>query len=90
MKIKKIHKKLFIIVIMAYLIYIFASQQKTINSYKAAQKYYSEQIAKEALHKETLCNKKKNINSEEQIEEVAREKLDMYLPNEKVYIDISK
>ncbi len=90
MKINKIHKKLFIIVIMAYLIYIFASQQKTINSYKAAQKYYSEQIAKETLHKETLCNKKNNINSEEYIEEVAREKLDMYLPNERVYIDISK
>ena len=31
-----------------------------------------------------------NINSKEYIEEVAREKLDMYLPNEKVYIDISK
>ena len=38
----------------------------------------------------SLCNKKKNINSEEYIEEVAREKLDMYLPNERVYIDISK
>ena len=31
---------------------------------------------------------KKNINSEKYIEEIAREKLDMYLPNEKVFIDI--
>ena len=29
-------------------------------------------------------------NKKEYIEEVAREKLDMYLPNERVYIDISK
>jgi len=34
---------------------------------------------------------KKNINSEKYIEEIAREKLDMYLPNETVYvIDINK
>ena len=33
---------------------------------------------------------KENVNSTEYIEEVAREKLDMYLPNERVYIDISK
>ena len=40
--------------------------------------------------KEQLLETKANINSKEYIEEVAREKLDMYLPNEKVYIDISK
>ena len=34
-----------------------------------------------------LSNKKKNIDSLEFIEETAREKLDMYLPNEKVYLD---
>ena len=37
-----------------------------------------------------LFETKANINSKEYIEEVARGKLDMYLPNEKVYIDISK
>lgn len=40
--------------------------------------------------KEKLLETKSNINSKEYIEQVAREKLDMYLPNEKVYIDISK
>ena len=33
---------------------------------------------------------KENINSPEYIEEIAREKLNMYLPNERVYIDIGK
>ena len=37
-----------------------------------------------------LQKTKENVNSTEYIEEVAREKLDMYLPNERVYIDISK
>ena len=38
-------------------------------------------------YQETLANKKANINSKEYIEQVAREKLDMYLPNERIYID---
>ena len=33
---------------------------------------------------------KTNINSLEYIEKIAREKLDMYLPNEKVYIDVAQ
>ena len=33
---------------------------------------------------------KDNINSPEYIEEIAREKLGMYLPNERVFIDIGK
>ena len=51
------------------------------------QKYYKEELTKQLAYQESLNNKKANINSKEYIEEVAREKLDMYLPNEKVYID---
>lgn len=90
MKTKKIYKKLFIIGLAIYLIYIFANQQKTLNSYKTAQQYYTEQINEKIAYKETLYNTKNNINSEDYIENAAREKLDMYLPNERVYIDTSK
>ena len=90
MKTKKIYKKLFIIGIAIYVLYIFANQQKTLNSYKTAQQYYEEQISEKIAYKETLYSTKNNINSEEYIEEAAREKLDMYLPNERVYIDTSK
>ena len=65
-------------------------QQKELNAYKADSKRYTEQIVAEEEKKEQLLETKANINSKEYIEEVAREKLDMYLPNEKVYIDISK
>lgn len=90
MKTKKLYKKIFIVAISIYVIYIFIGQQKTINSYKTAEDYYADQISAKIAYKETLYQKKNNINSEEYIEEAAREKLDMYLPNERVYIDTSK
>jgi len=90
MKTKKIYKRLFILGIAIYLIYIFANQQKTLNSYKTAQQYYKKQIETKVAYKQTLNDTKNNINSEEYIEDAAREKLDMYLPNERVYIDTSK
>lgn len=86
-KANKIGKKILFFVILAYVIYIFIGQQKTLNSYKTAQKYYSEQLNKQIAYQESLYDTKTNINSKEYIEEVAREKLDMYLPNERVYID---
>ena len=91
MKNKKINfKRIIIIAILIYVIYIFLIQQKELNAYNADSKRYTEQIAVEEEKKEQLLETKANINSKEYIEEVAREKLDMYLPNEKVYIDISK
>lgn len=89
-KIKNLLKKILFIVIAIYVVYTFFSQQKTLNAYKTDQNRYSEQIAEEKEMQEELKATKENINSKEYIEEVAREKLDMYLPNERVYIDISK
>ena len=83
----KLYKKLLIFGILLYVMYIFVGQQKTLNSYKNTEKYYSEQLGKQLAHQQTLNDTKSNINSKEYIEKVAREKLDMYLPNERVYID---
>ena len=87
LKTHKIGKKILLFVILAYILYVFIGQQKTLNSYKISQKYYSEQLNKKLAYQESLYNTKSNINSKEYIEETAREKLDMYLPNERVYID---
>lgn len=87
---KKLYKKILIIAILIYIIYVFANQQKVLNSYVSTCTYYEDQIEKKVAYQETLKQTKENINSEEYIEEIAREKLDMYLPNEKVYIDKSK
>lgn len=88
--IKRHYKKILIVIIFAYAISIFISQQKMINLYNSEIKNYEMQIADEEETKESLVQIKENVNSPEYIEEVAREKLGMYLPNERVYIDIGK
>ena len=87
LKINKIYKKLLILGILVYVAYIFIGQQKTLNSYKNTQDYYIEQLNTQLAYQESLNKTKSNIDSKEYIEQVAREKLDMYLPNERVYID---
>ncbi len=89
-KTKNLLKKILFIGIIIYVVYTFFVQQKTLNAYQADQDRYSKQIAQEKEKQEELKATKENINSKEYVEEVAREKLDMYLPNERVYIDISK
>ena len=69
---------------------IFVSQQKMLNSYNAEIKNFDTQIAEAKETNESLTEMKENVNSPEYIEQVAREKLGMYLPNERVYIDIGK
>ena len=71
-----------------YAICIFTNQQKVLDSYSEREEYYKEQIQEQKDYNESLLSLKENVNSPEYIEKIAREKLDMYLPNERVYIDI--
>lgn len=88
-KIKKPYKKILILCITVYVIYTLIIQQKTLNAYSAEQEIYVKQIEQEKIEQETLFKTKENVNSTEYIENVAREKLGMYLPNERVYFDIT-
>lgn len=73
-----------------YVLCIFINQQKVLNSYNKEQNYIAEKIQQQTEYKQELSSMKENVDSPEYIEEIAREKLDMYLPNEKVYIVINK
>ncbi len=90
MNFKKFIKIIFLIIVGIYLLYIFIDQQKTLNSYKKTKDYYAQQLSEQEQYREQLTTLKNNINSPEYIEKIAREKLDMYLPNERVYIDIGQ
>ncbi len=92
MNIFKINKimNLILIVFVIYSIFTFVNQQTKLNSYNKDISYYSAQIEELNEKKEELIATQENVNSKKYIEEVAREKLDMYLPNETVFIDISK
>lgn len=87
-KTKKLFKILFMSFIVIYVAYTFITQQKTINQYAKNCEKLDTQIAEQKDYKEDLTKQKENTESEEFIETTAREKLDMYLPNEKVYIDV--
>lgn len=88
--IKKLYKKALFVVVGFYVICIFASQQQTLNNYKKDINQYEEQVEQAKETQSSLISMKDNVNSPEYIEEIAREKLGMYLPNERVYIDIGK
>lgn len=87
---KKLLKKLLIIGIILYTSVTFINQQKTLNAYKNQQEVLSQKIQEQEDYQKTLLATKENISSPDYIEDVAREKLDMYLPNERVYIDMGK
>ena len=84
-KSKKIFK-LVLLIIFVYTAIIIIKQQIQINDYNAQKKYNSSQISTLLEEQEELKEKEASINSSEFIEEQAREKLDMYYPNERVYI----
>ncbi len=84
---KKILRNLLIIAIIIYIAFVFINQQKTLNQYSKNTEELNQQIASEKATNEELNQQKDNVNSLDFIEEMAREKLDMYYPNERVYMD---
>lgn len=92
MNISKINKflNLILIIVAVYAVFTFINQQSKLNSYNKDISYYETQIEELKAEKEELLATQVNVNSEDYIEEVARKNLDMYLPNEIVYVDASK
>lgn len=86
-KTKKIVKFIIIFIIAVYIILTFSNQQRTLNQYSKNYEELTSQIEEQKEYNEQLSKKKQDIESTDFIEDMAREKLDMYLPNEKIYID---
>ena len=84
---KKLYKRLLILAVILYASFTLINQQKELNQYNKNNKELSSQIEEEKNNNQKLLAEKENVDSKEFIEETAREKLDMYYPNEKVYID---
>ena len=84
---KKLYKRLLILAVILYASFTLINQQKVLNQYNKNNKELSSQIEEEKNNNQKLLAEKENVDSKEFIEETAREKLDMYYPNEKIYID---
>ena len=80
-------KRLILIAILIYAIITFINQQKVLNTYSEQENNLNTQIAEASEYQDILNEEKSIVNSPEYIEAIAREKLDMYLPNERVYVD---
>ncbi len=87
MKNKKIYKRLLIFAVAIYVIFTLINQQKALNQYSKNSEELSTQIEEEKQYNQELSKKKDDVNSLDFIEQMAREKLGMYYPNERVYID---
>lgn len=89
MKKNKLLKRILILILIiaVYAVFTLVNQQKTLNEYGKNSEELNTQIAEAKEKKEKLTEQKDNVNSLEFIEQTAREKLDMYYPNEKVYVD---
>ena len=85
--IKKLIKRLIIICIIIYAFITFCNQQKILNTYATSNIEIENKLEQAQEYQEQLKEIKENVNSKEYIEEVAREKLDMYRPNERVYVN---
>ena len=86
-------RKLKNIAVIAFIIYAmttFINQEKVLSSYKEQEIEVANQIEEAKEYQEELNINKENSNSLEYIEQVAREKLNMYYPNERIYVDSSK
>lgn len=85
--VKKLIKRLIIVCIIIYAVITFFNQQKILNTYASNDAELDKKLVQAQEYQEELNKIKNNVNSNEYIEEVAREKLDMYLPNERVYLN---
>jgi len=83
-------KRIIFALFFIYAIYSLVAQQKQLNSYAAESKQCSNEIISATESQNELNDTLQNLNSTNYIEGIARDKLDMYLPNERVYIDIAK
>lgn len=79
-----------VIAFAVFMLVHFVNEGIRLNNYNKNIEYYSQQIEELKNKKAELVATQENVTSPEYIEKVAREQLDMYLPNETVYIDSSK
>lgn len=84
---KKLYKRLLIMGIAIYVVFTLVNQQKALNQYTQESNELSSQIEEQKEYKEELAQKKDDVTSLDFIEQTAREKLDMYYPNERIYVD---
>ena len=84
---KRLLKTIIVIAVLLYSGIVLAKQEMSFQKYDNELKNYNTMIAEEEIKHEQLISAKNRITTKEYIEEVAREKLGLVMPNEIVFID---
>ncbi|MBO5143344.1 MAG: septum formation initiator family protein [Clostridia bacterium] len=84
---KKLLKTIAITAVLMYASLTMFKQEAAFNKYDDEIEKYVKLIEQEELKKEELMNTKSKISSKEYVEEIAREKLGLVMPNEIVFVD---
>ncbi len=80
---------LILIAFIVYFLFIIVEQQKILDIKEEAMKNIQEKVEEEIEINEDLKRQKEILDTDEYIEKVAREKLGMVKPGEKIFIDIN-
>ncbi len=86
---KRLIKTIAVVFVLMYSFFIMVDQEVAFRKYDNELNDYNSMIAEENILHEQLVNTRDQISSEKYIEEVAREKLGLVMPNEVVFIDSS-
>ncbi len=88
---RKAGLEIFILIgLFLYFTYIIFDQQAILDKRIAEMKDIEQKIEEEKVLHEELLREKENINSDEYIERIAREKFGLVKSGEKVFVDINK
>ena len=85
----KIHKFILAVFLISYFSYIFTIQEIEYRKYLTEKNSYLEQIELARHKTEEYKSYAEYVKSDAYIEKVAREKLSMVRPEEKIYIEIN-
>lgn len=88
-KISKL-KMILIFGIILYVGYILTGQQRILYEKESEARQYREKLKKEEQIAESLKKQKDMVGSDMYIEKIAREKLGMVKPGEKIFVDTNK
>ncbi len=77
-------------VVAVYFVYILISQQISISQKNREIENLREQVVSASEESERLSQEVENLNDPEYLERVAREKLGLVRPNERVFVDSNK
>jgi len=83
----KLLKTILITAILMYTGLTIFKQEAAFNKYDSEIEKYERLIEEEQLKNEQLVSTREKISSREYIEEIAREKLGLVMPNEIVFVD---